>query len=607
MSGRSDSRGRLVLLLIVAMVGSVVLAGRTAYWQVIRHDDLAALARRQSELQLTQASRRGTIYDRTGLTILATDLERSRLTASPHQLTPLQRSEVADELTAILGLEGSAAAGLRRKLATDAWYQVLADGLDESVASRIREAAGAGRLPTVLLEPHPIRSYPLAGGGHDSSLAAHLLGFVNGEGKGQYGVEEAYQADLAGEPRVVLAQRDASGQPLYGSEQVLSEGIQGSDLSLTIHAGLQVKLEEEIFSTWVADRAKKVSAIVMDPYTGEIYAQASYPSYDANDFRAVADEDPGRFVDPVVAEPYEPGSVMKMMTAAAAYQRGVVTATTKVNDTKILPLDGGRASVRDADRVGRGLMTFEDGIARSRNVVAARVALKLGKTTKSASLALYDTWAQLGLDRKTGIDVAGERVLPPKDPAISPWKEIDLANRSFGQSVALTPIQIATAYSAMVNGGFLVAPRVVSAVGERRLVSAPGRRVLSETDSARLVDLMEHVVSTVDLYRDRTQVRGYVVGGKTGTAQIWDSKANGGRGDWKHNIFNFSFVGYIGRQAPRLVVAVRISEGQPTVNRPGTIILPVMSFELFRRIATDAMEVLDLPEVEGVPIVTASR
>ena len=126
---------------------------------------------------------------------------------------------------------------------------------------------------------------------------------------------EAYQADLAGEPRVVLAQRDASGQPLYGSEQVLSEGIQGSDLSLTIHAGLQVKLEEEIFSTWVADRAKKVSAVVMDPYTGEIYAQASYPSYDANDFRAVADEDPGRFVDPVVAEPYEPGSVMKMMTA----------------------------------------------------------------------------------------------------------------------------------------------------------------------------------------------------------------------------------------------------------------------------------------------------
>jgi cell division protein FtsI/penicillin-binding protein 2 len=244
-----------------------------------------------------------------------------------------------------------------------------------------------------------------------------------------------------------------------------------------------------------------------------------------------------------------------------------------------------------------GWMTFEDAVAYSRNVVAAKVALKLGKSTKESSAILYDMWMKLGYGAPTGIDVAGEVSGLVRDPGITDWRQIDLANAAFGQGVAVTPIQLATAYSALANGGTLVQPHVVKAVGDREIVTAPrAEGVVDVSVSDTMIHMMKHVITEVPFYRDRTLVRGYDVGGKTGTAQIWDSKANGGRGAWKRNLFNYSFVGWIGRETsrPDLVVAVQIEEGTPTVLRVGHIEMPVMSFELFRRIATDAITTPDL-------------
>ncbi|MEA2620098.1 MAG: hypothetical protein QOC97_871, partial [Chloroflexota bacterium] len=157
-------------------------------------------------------------------------------------------------------------------------------------------------------------------------------------------------------------------------------------------AGLQLTVEQELLAAWVADKAKSASAVVMDPYTGEVYAMATYPSYDANDYQAIAASDPSRFINPVVASVYEPGSVFKMMTAAAALTNGTVTTSTRIKDTGTLHLDNGRTKIDDADRKGMGWMTFEDGVAYSRNVVAAKVALGLGKTTAESSSILYDLW-----------------------------------------------------------------------------------------------------------------------------------------------------------------------------------------------------------------------
>ena len=188
-------------------------------------------------------------------------------------------------------------------------------------------------------------------------------------------------------------------------------------------------------------------------------------------------------------------------------------------------------------------------------------------------------------------DLSGEVGGLVNDPTITQWQQIDLANGSFGQGVAVTPIQLATAFSAMVNGGMLVQPHVVKGIGTSEITPADRGRVIEPTLSSILVSMMRHVVTEVPFYRDRTLVKGYDVGGKTGTAQIWDPTARGGRGDWKHNLFNYSFVGYIGRDvgAPDLVVAVRINEGTPSIARVGQLEMPVMSFELFRRIATDAI------------------
>jgi cell division protein FtsI/penicillin-binding protein 2 len=596
MLGRTDSRRRLLFLLLAFVVGSLALITRAAYWQVLEGERLTAAAAAQTTLRIEQPSRRGEIYDRTGTVLLATTVERHRLVAATDQVSRDQRIQTGDELVRMLELDEAAALALREKLASGKAYVILNRDVTPELAERIRLAARERRIFGISLEAEPLRVYPQEGGGPGSSLAAQMLGFVNRESKGQYGVEQHYQEILGGSPRVLVAQRDVNGRPMAETALVEAAGVPGEDLRLTIDAGLQLSVEQELLAAWIADKAKSASAIVLDPYTGEIYAAATYPSYDANDYRAVAADDPGRFIDPIVSSVYEPGSVFKMMTAAAALRAGTVTPSTRIKDTGTLRLDGGESKIDDADRRGMGWMTFRDGIAYSRNVVAAKVALGLGDSTAESSAILHDEWVRLGFGQPTGIDLAGEVSGLVRDPGIRPWAEIDLANGSFGQGVAVTPIQLATAFAALANGGTMVQPHVVKAVGERDVVTAARGDVLEPGLSRTLVRLMEHVVQEVSFYRGRTQVPGYHVGGKTGTAQIWDPDLRGGRGGWKRNLFNYSFVGYIGREKrhPDLIVAVRIEEGRPTVARVGQLEMPVMSFELFRRIATNAITTPDL-------------
>jgi cell division protein FtsI/penicillin-binding protein 2 len=610
MPGRTDSRIRLLVLLVVFVFGALALSARSAYWQVLDHERLVAAAADQTTVTIETPSQRGDIYDRSGTVILATTVQRERLVAAPDQLTPDQRRATVTELARLFELDETTTTALREKLASSSRYLVIRHGLDRTMADRIRAELANGRLFGLSLEPEPERVYPQTGGGKDTTLAAHLLGFVNRDGIGQYGVEQAYQAQLGGSPRVVVADRDPTGRAMLERATVTQPGLPGTDLRLTIDAGLQLKVEQELLAAWIADKAKRVSAVVLDPYTGEIYAEATYPSYDANDYKSIAADDPSRFIDPVVSSVYEPGSVFKMMTATAALQRGTVSPLTRIKDVGTLRLDGGRTHIDDADRKGMGWMTFQDGVAYSRNVVAAKVALGLGDTTRESAAALYDTWRTLGYGAPTGIDVAGEVAGIVRDPAITPWREIDLANGAFGQGVAVTPIQLATAYAALANGGTLVHPHVVQGVGDRDVEVPPATQVVEPALSKTLVKMMRHVVTEVPFYRDRTLVPGYDVGGKTGTAQIWDPKANDGHGAWKSNLFNYSFVGYIARQTgvPDLVVAIQIEEGTPTVARVGHLEMPVMSFELFRRIATDGITTPDLlPDRPTEPALAADR
>ena len=603
MLGRTDSRRRLLFLLGLFLAGSLALVTRTAYWQVGRGEWLLAKAEAQTTSRTEVPSRRGEIYDRTGTVLLATTVERERVVAAADQIPAQRRDAIAAALVRILALDPVAEAALRAKLDSRKPYVILARDVEPRLAERIRQAARDGRIEGIALEAEPLRVYPQAGGGPDSTLAAHLLGFVNRESEGQYGVEQFYQDTLGGTPRIVVVQRDLNGRTRPETAVVEQAGDPGEDLRLSIDAGLQLALEQELLAAYIADEAKSVSAVVMDPYTGEVYAEATYPSYDANAYRAVADEAPGRFIDPVVSNVYEPGSVFKMMTAAIALESGVVKPRTMIKDIGTLRLDGGRTKIDNANRKGMGWITFEDGIAYSRNVVAAKIALRLGATLKSSSVILHDTWIRLGYGSPTGIDLAGEVAGLVNDPGIVPWREIDLANASFGQGVAVTPIQLAVAYASLLNGGTMVQPHVVKSIGVDDVAVTSKGRVVTAVVSKQLLGLADHVIEEVPFYRDRTQVPGYHVGGKTGTAQIWDSEL----GRWKINLFNYSFIGYIAREkgVPDLVVAVRIEEGKPTVARVGQLEMPVMSFELFRRIATNAINTPDLLNDRVIPVTTS--
>ena len=608
MLGRTDSRFRALLLLVAFVVAAGSLGVRLAYWQVMRREELSALATRQSSMRYGIPSDRGSIYDRTGTVTLATSVSRDRLAANPKLLEPVRRAQVAASLVDVLGLEGEAADLLVARMTSDREYVVLARDLAPAASEAIRRMS-TGENPALaglILEPEQVRLYPQSGGGPRTTLAAHLLGFVNRDGVGQYGVEQQYQDRLAGLETVVAAQRDAVGNAVPDTSVVLEDGFAGQNLTLTIDASLQVAVEEELLHAWIADQAKRVSAVVMDPYSGEVYAYASYPSYDANQYQAIAARDPGVFIDPIVSTVYEPGSVFKMMTATAALSLNVVRPKTRIRDQPRLELDGGTSHVDNADHQSNGTRTFEDQIAYSRNVVAAKVALDLGRNTKDSSAKLFTAWRTLGFGSPTGIDVANEVGGLVRDPAARPWRQIDLANGAFGQGVAVTPIQLAQAFGAMVNGGILVQPRVVRTVGDVETTPIVRGRVMSSDISRTLTRMMNNVVTEVDFYRDRTRIPGFEVGGKTGTAQIWDAE----KGRWKVNLFNYSFVGYVAREKgrPDLVVAVRIEEGTPTVVRLGHLEMPVMSFELFRRIAHDAITTPDLvPERRPDPAVPVSR
>jgi cell division protein FtsI/penicillin-binding protein 2 len=611
--GRTDSRGRALLLLIVfATVGAALLA-RLAYWQIGEHARLADEAFQQTTMREETPSRRGDIYDRSGVVVLATTIERQRLISTPSEIEPAARRAVVDRLIPILGLSDQDAKDLRGRETSDRKYVVLAHDLDTTVVAQIQAAIARKDITGVALEPEPVRVYPQSGGAPNTTLAAKLLGFVNREGVGQYGIEQFYQDELGGRPKIVQARRDIASRQIPDTAVVRDPGAPGQDLRLTIDAGLQLSVEQEILAAWAADRAKSVSALVMNPYTGEVLAEASYPSYDGNDYAATAATNPARFIDPIVSSVYEPGSVFKMLTSVAALESGEVTTQTRIKDTGLLKLDGGRSHVDDADHRAMGWMKFEDAIAFSRNVVAAKVAIGLDRTTGGAASLLHATWRRFGFGSRTGIDVAGEVSGLVRDPATRPWRQIDLANGAFGQGVAVTPLQLATAYAAMINGGQLVKPHVVEAVGLSARATGPQGQVISADLSRTLIGMMNHVVSTVPFYRDRTLIPGFEVGGKTGTAQIWDTKANGGHGAWKRNIFNYSFVGYIARQPgrPDVLVAIRIEEGTPTIARIGQLEMPVMSFQLFRRIAHDAITTPDLlPERTDVPVgdtATATR
>ncbi len=597
MLGRTDRRGRLVAVLATFVLLATLAGMRLAYWQVAAHNQLVDIAQQQLGYPIEEQATRGSIYDRTGV-LLATTVYRDLLAAYPNKIPVGERAGMAARLASLLQLDPVSSAALAAKLNSTARYVVLADQLTSAQSAAVQSGLDDGSLTELDLAPQAVRVYPNPGGAPGTSLASQLLGFVNSDDQGQYGVEQRYQALLAGQPQMEVAEVGGGGQPIPGTEAVTNPGQPGQNLVLTVDAGLQLAVEKELDAAWIADGATSASAIVMDAASGAVLAWASEPAYDANSYTAVAGRDPAAFVDPLISRVYEPGSVMKMFTATAAIGKGVVTPNTLIDDSGVMQV--GPVQIADADRRPMGMIPFETVVAYSRNVGAARVAAMLGKTVGSASASLYATWTQLGIGQPTGVDLAGELPGLVTDPATDPWTAVDLANHAFGQGVAVTLAQLARAYAAMANGGKLVQPHVVEEVGQEPAQVAAPEQVLTPSLSATLTRMMRYTVTTVPWYASWTLIPGYLVGGKTGTAQIWDPKA----GAWMSNRFDFTFVGYLGRQRPEYIIAVEIDHGHPDILAQGVFQQNITTNELFRRIARDSIQSLDLaplPRSASVP------
>jgi cell division protein FtsI (penicillin-binding protein 3) len=602
MLGRTDRRWRMVALLLVFTVLGSASALRLGYWQVVAADDLSARAARTLPRKTADIPPRATIFDRDGKPLAQTAM-LDQLVAHPDLIPEHRKAGVVQELGDVMGLgSGEARTAYQDLIAGDRRYRVLEQRLTQDESLGVRLAIESGRLVGITLNPRQVRLYPQAGGVDGTSLASQLLGFVDADGRGNYGVEQSYDDRLTG---VVSGPLDIAtvGTLDLGDEPLSPLGLQ--PVHLTIDAGLQRQLEKELAAAKIANGSPRVSGLVMDPDTGAILAWASMPSYDANDFRnEIAARGLAALRDPIASDAYEPGSVMKALTTAAALDRGVVTPTTIIMDAKKIEFRG--HTVRNADYKSMGPLMVKDVVALSRNLAITRVAQKLGKTIDKMSLHLFKMWQRLGIDTPTGIDIAAEAGGIAQDPRERPWAPVDLSNKSFGQGVSVTLAQLAVAFAAMSNGGFLVTPFMVE---ESEAALPEPERVLSKKVARQMREILEHVTGSVYSYAKGTLIFGHTVGGKTGTAQFWQAD----KAQISKNIFNYTFIGFVGSDDPEAIIAVRIHETKPKILGQGQLELNVTSFELFRKVAKASIKHLKIRKAKDpdvgfpVPRSTADR
>ena len=507
MLARTDSRARALVLLVAVCIAAAAVGARLVWWQVLEREWLATEAMIQLSQEQVLPAERGEITDRNG-ELLATSVALQSVYVTPPSVE--DPGLAAALLASALDMP---AADVRARLESERSWVWLKRRVPADVAEQVRrlDVRGVGMLPETK------RVYPLEGVADGTTIAAQVIGFVDTEGKGSFGVEQAENAMLAGTPGKVTAQEDVVGRRIADSVTLLQEPIDGRDLRLTIDAGVQNLLEQEIYATYVKNRAAGATGIIMDAETGAILGMASFPAYDPNAF---AETDAELFSNPAVSRQYEPGSVMKAFTIAAALDAGAITVRDTVVDDNNLVI--GRTRIQNADRYdrpnGHGPITAKEVLALSNNVGAAKIGLELGRTE------LFEAFRRFGFGAPTGIDLAGEAtgvVWNPDGPNAS--GDLTAAQNAFGQGLSLTPIQLVAGYASFANGGSLVTPHVVAGWTDpdgsfRESTRPPAERIMRAETAATMIELLTNAID--DGIAKGASISGYTVAGKTGTAQI---------------------------------------------------------------------------------------
>ena len=526
----------------------VLACGRTLYLGVVRGGALKKVARTQQLTNETVPAQRGTITDRNGID-LAVSEPAQELSATPYLIgNPLDASS---RLAPLLGLTQ---AEVLSKLSERTGFVYLARALPARRAAEVL----ALKIPGIAGTPVSRRVYPRG------SLAAQVLGLVGTEGEGLAGLEYSSNRLIGGHPGRRLVVSDALGQPVSIDEA--QHETPGASVALTLDANIQQRAEEVLGAVGRVFDPKDATAIVMDPRDGQILAMANWPSANANDPGSTSAT---ALENRAVGFAYEPGSTFKAVTIAGALQQGVITPETTFNVPDQIKV--AEKTIHDDTEHPEETLTSAEILAQSSNVGA----IEIGKLDGAES---FNGWVRrFGFGSPTGVELPGEErgaVLP-----LSHYSGSSMGNLPIGQGELVTPLQMATAYSAIANGGILRRPHIIGAIDGRPQAEPVGHRVISEATAAEVRQMLEGVLAPGGTASE-VSIPGYHLAGKTGTA----SKVDPLTGEYSKTAYIASFIGFAPASDPKLLCAVIVDEPKSGSIFGGTVAAPafgqIMSFAL---------------------------
>lgn len=523
---------RVIFFSIALILIFCAIIGRLLYVQVFKGGYLQAKAMDQWTRDLPLTAERGNIYDCNG-SALAVSYTSYNLYVRGREVK--DAPSVASYLSQKLDLDyNQTLMKIKNKTVSEVLIKMK---IDKDIADEIFKKGYSG----VYLTDGISRYYPYG------NLLTQILGFTTIDNVGQAGLEAYYNDILKGVDGYSLVQSDLQGKQIYNSLTSYVPSVPGCDIYMTMDANIQLKVEQTLEKLMIEQKAKSASAIVMDPNTGEIIAMSTKPSFNLNEVpRDDVETMLQQMKNQTIVDVYEPGSTFKILTMACAIEAGVAHLSDSFYCPGYAIIDGQK--IKCWKSTGHGSEDLTDGLCNSCNAVFTQLALRIGLDK------FYDFFEKFGLGNKTGIDFLGESagILMDKDSV----KTVDLARMGFGQAVALTPLQLITAISACVNGGYLLEPYMVKSI-----VSSDGtiieqnqkkvvRQVISNETSKMINSMLEQVVSQTGKY---TFIEGYEVGGKTGTTQKYEDGKISGK-------YISSFIGTYPASNPRYIVLVVVDE-----------------------------------------------
>jgi cell division protein FtsI (penicillin-binding protein 3) len=544
---------RRIGLLFAGFLLCFCVIGARAFWlQGVQGSKLASEAVSQQTEAISLPSLRGSVLDRRGNALAASE-DTATVFAVPPEVT--KPALAAEKLAPILDLSESKVLGA---VSGETTYSVLAKQVDLPTAKRIErlDLQGIGQ------DPDSRRTYP------QGELAAQVIGAVGSENEGLTGLEAGEESVLSGtdgERRIVT---DATGEPIR--LETAQEAEDGEDIQLTLDPAIEGKTEEVLAEVGETYAPKGATAIVMDPRNSQVLAMANWPPVDPTDLSSASSED---LINRATGFTYEPGSTFKAFTVSAALEEKEVTPETSF----YLPsqLHVADRIIEDAEARPPITLTVAQILAQSSNVGAATIGLKLGSQR-------FSRWIdRFGFGRPTGVQFpAEERGIVPK---LDQYSGSTMGNLPIGQGLAVTPMQMMAGYQAIANGGILRRPQLIEKVGEEAVPEPKGRRVIDASVAAQVREMLEGVLAAGGTASE-VSVPGYALAGKTGTAQVAEN------GTYSETKYVASFIGFAPAQDPQLLVSVIVDQPQGDIYG-GSVAAPA-----FGKIAAFALPYLGVPQ-----------